>query len=105
MKFGQFGKRIFLFMAVNLLVVVTLSIVLALLGVPRYVGPGNYQTLLIFCLVWGMGGAFISLAISRLMAKWMMGVQVIAPNTPDPGARQRFRHTSAGHDTALPDPG
>jgi heat shock protein HtpX len=88
MKFGQFGKRIFLFMAVNLLVVVTLSIVLALLGVPRYVGPGNYQTLLIFCLVWGMGGAFISLAISRLMAKWMMGVQVIAPNTSDPGARQ-----------------
>jgi heat shock protein HtpX len=37
-----------------------------------------------FCLIWGMGGAFISLLISRLMAKWMMGVQVIDPNTHDP---------------------
>jgi len=32
-----------------------------------------------FCLVWGMGGAFISLAISRIMAKMMMGVKVIDP--------------------------
>jgi heat shock protein HtpX len=36
-----------------------------------------------FCLVWGFGGAFISLALSRVMAKWMMGVKVIDPNTHD----------------------
>jgi heat shock protein HtpX len=37
-----------------------------------------------FCLVWGMGGAFISLALSRVMAKWMMGVKVIDPGVSDP---------------------
>jgi len=88
MKFGQFGKRIVLFFAVNILVVLTLSIVLGLLGVPRRLGSQGYAGLMIFCLVWGMGGAFVSLALSRLMAKWMMGVKVISPNTPDPGARQ-----------------
>jgi heat shock protein HtpX len=41
-----------------------------------------------FCLIWGMGGAFISLALSRIMAKWMMGVQVIDPNTRDPELQQ-----------------
>jgi heat shock protein HtpX len=35
-----------------------------------------------------MGGAFISLALSRVMAKWMMGVQVIDPNTRDPGLQE-----------------
>jgi heat shock protein HtpX len=39
---------------------------------------------MIFCLVWGMGGAFISLALSRVMAKWLMGVKVIDPHTNDP---------------------
>jgi heat shock protein HtpX len=41
-----------------------------------------------FCLIWGMGGAFISLALSRVMAKWMMGVQVIDPNTRDADLQQ-----------------
>ena len=79
-------KRIFLFLAVNILVVVTLSILLKVLGVQPYLTAQgiNYQSLLAFCLVWGMGGAFISLAISRLMAKWMMGVRVIDPQTRDP---------------------
>jgi heat shock protein HtpX len=43
---------------------------------------------MLFCFIWGMGGAFISLALSRVMAKWMMGVRVIAPNTADPQARE-----------------
>jgi heat shock protein HtpX len=38
---------------------------------------------MIFCLVCGMGGAFISLGLSRIMAKWMMGVEVISPDTRD----------------------
>jgi heat shock protein HtpX len=78
-----FMKRIFLFMAVNVLIIVTLSIVLQVLGVRPYLNAHgiDYQALMIFCLVWGMGGAFISLALSRVMAKWMMGVQVIDPAT------------------------
>jgi len=79
-----FIKRIFLFGLVNVLVVVTISIVTSLLGLNRYSG---YEGLMAFCLLWGMGGAFISLMLSRIMAKWMMGVQVIDPNTPDPALR------------------
>ena len=78
------GKRIFLFLLTNLAIVLTLSIVLSVLGVGRYISPDgtlNIEALAIFCFVWGMGGAFISLALSRVMAKWAMGVQVIEPNT------------------------
>ncbi len=74
-------KRIALFFVTNILVVVTISIVLSVLGVQPYMQAHgiNYESLAIFCLVWGMGGAFISLAISRISAKWMMGVQVLTP--------------------------
>lgn len=83
-------KRIGLFLAVNILVVVTLSVVLNVLGVKPYLTSYglDYQSLMIFCLVWGMGGAFISLALSRLMAKWMMGVQVVAADTKDTEHRE-----------------
>jgi heat shock protein HtpX len=76
-------KRIFLFAIVNLLILVTISILLNVLKVQPYLTAYgiNYQQLMIFCLVWGMGGAFISLALSRVMAKWMMGVQLIDPQT------------------------
>jgi heat shock protein HtpX len=61
-------------------------LILNLLGVRPYLTARgiNYQSLLVFCLVWGMGGAFISLGLSRIMAKWMMGVKVIDPRTMDP---------------------
>ena len=83
-------KRIFLFMAVNLLVLVTISITLSLLGVRPYLSRYgiDYQQLAIFCLVWGMGGAFISLGLSRIMAKMMMGIQIVDPNTQDPELSQ-----------------
>ena len=79
-------KRIALFLSVNILILLTLSITLNLLGVRPYLGRRglDYQALMIFCLVWGMGGAFISLALSRTMAKWMMGVKVIEPGVSDP---------------------
>jgi heat shock protein HtpX len=82
-------KRIVLFMLVNVLVMVTITIVVSVLGVGRYVGPAglNYSSLFIFCLVWGMGGAFISLLISRFMAKMMLGVKVIDPATTNPEER------------------
>jgi heat shock protein HtpX len=78
-------KRIALFLAVNFLVVVTISILLNVLGVQPYLTSRgiDYRSLLAFCLVWGMGGAFISLGLSRIMAKYAMGVQVIDPQTTD----------------------
>lgn len=75
-------KRMFLMIAVNIGIVVTISIVLSLLGVQPYMTRYgiNYESLAIFCLVWGMGASFISLLISKQMAKWTMGVQIINPN-------------------------
>src|SRR5690242_1710382 len=83
-------KRILLFMAVNFLVIFTISILLRVLGIGSYYTPYgiDYSNLMGFCLVWGMGGAFISLALSRVMAKWMMGVQLIDPNTRDSDLQQ-----------------
>lgn len=72
-------KRIALFILTNILVVLTISILLNLLGVRPYLNANgiDIQQLAVFCLVWGMTGSLISLAISRMMAKWTMGVQVI----------------------------
>jgi heat shock protein HtpX len=76
-------KRIVLFVVTNLAIMVTLSIVLSLLGITGYVEAGriNLGALMVFCFFWGMGGAFISLQISRAMAKWMMGVQLVDGRT------------------------
>jgi heat shock protein HtpX len=86
-------KRIFLFLAVNFLVMMTVSALLSVLGIQPYLSAKgiNYQSLLAFCLVWGMGGAFISLALSKVLAKTMMGVKVIDPNTTDPTLRALVR--------------
>ncbi len=75
-------KRIFLFMIVNLLVMLTISILLQIFHVQPYLSAYglDYKALAIFCFIWGMGGAFISLGLSRVMAKWMMGVQLISPD-------------------------
>jgi len=83
-------KRVFLFLAVNLLVMFTISIVLSVLGVGRYMTANgiDYTQLAAFCLVWGMGGSFISLLLSKVMAKWTMGVQIIDENTRDPVERE-----------------
>lgn len=77
-------RRIMLFMVTNVLILVTISIVTSLLGVNKYLtGTGiNLPMLLAFCAIWGMGGAFISLLLSKLMAKWFMGVKVIDPDAP-----------------------
>jgi len=85
-----FFKRIFLFFAVNILVVTVISILLHLFNVQPYLQEHglNYENLAIFCLIWGFGGALISLAFSRIMAKWMMGVHVIDPHTNDPALRR-----------------
>src|SRR2546425_11394235 len=87
MKIAQMTKRIFLFALVNILVMVTITLILGLLRVGRFFPAGGLAGLVVFCLVWGFAGAFISLALSRLMAKWMMGVRVTPPDTTDPALR------------------
>ena len=80
-------KRILLFVVTNILIVTTISVLLNVLGVRPYLSASgiDYQALLVFCLIWGFAGAFISLALSRVMAKWMMGIKVIQPNDPQYG--------------------
>ena len=70
-------KRILLFLATNLAVVLVMSIVLNLLGVGRSVGPQNMSALLVFSVVVGFTGAIVSLLISKPMAKWSTGARVI----------------------------
>jgi heat shock protein HtpX len=79
-------KRIFLFLATNLAVMLVLSVVASLLGVNRWLAVNglNYQALLGFSLVWGFGGAFISLLMSKTIAKWSTGAKVLEQaSTPD----------------------
>src|SRR3982751_82789 len=72
-------KRIFLFLATNLAVVVVLGVVASLLGVNRYLTANglNLGALLVFAFIMGFGGAIISLLISKPIAKWSSGVHVI----------------------------
>ena len=63
-------------------IIAMLSILLSLFNIRPYLTQYgiNYTDLFIFCLIWGMGGAFISLALSRKMAKWVMGVKLVTPS-------------------------
>jgi heat shock protein HtpX len=78
------GKRIFLFVITNLAIVLTLSIVLSVLGVGQYYGPDgglDLGALAVFSLVWGMAGSFISLQMSRWMAKRATGMSLVDGRT------------------------
>ena len=77
----NWAKRIFLFLAVNFLVVLTISFLLKVFHINSYLSANgiDYSSLMNFCLLWGFGGALISLALSRKMAKWMLGVQIVEP--------------------------
>ncbi len=72
-------KRIVLFLVTNLAVMLVLSVVLSVLGVDRFLTESgiNVGALLVFSLVVGFGGALISLLMSKPMAKWSTGAQVI----------------------------
>jgi len=72
-------KRIVLFLITNLAVLVVLSVAMRLLGIDQYIAAqgGSAWGLLVFAAVFGFGGAFISLAMSKWSAKRMMGVRVI----------------------------
>ena len=74
-------KRVFLFLATNIAILVVLSIVLNLLGVDRVLDEQgvdlDYGNLLVFAAVFGFSGSFISLALSKWMAKRATGAEVI----------------------------
>ncbi len=76
-------KRILLFLVTNIAILVVLSLVLNVLGFEGYLTQNglNMGQLLVFCAVFGMGGSFISLAISKWMAKRAMGARVITDAT------------------------
>lgn len=79
-------KRTFLFLATNIAVMLVLGLVTSLLGLNRFMGAGGLDipTLMGYSLVIGFTGAFISLLMSKRMAKWSTGARVIeTPQTQD----------------------
>ncbi|MGB5081221.1 MAG: protease HtpX [Burkholderiales bacterium] len=82
-------KRVVLFLATNLAVVLVLSIVLSALGVDRFLTESglNVPMLLVFSLIVGFGGSIFSLLISKPMARWSTGARVI---TSPEGTHERW---------------
>ena len=72
-------KRVFLLIATNFAVLILLSIVASVLGLDRWLLANgiDYGTLLMFSALLGFGGAFVSLLMSKTIAKWLTGAQVI----------------------------
>jgi len=87
------GKRVVLFVITNFAIVLTVSLILYVLGVGRYVGPNGIDlgSLAVFCFVWGMAGSFISLQISRWSAKRMTGMRLVNGQTGDRTADWLYR--------------
>ena len=77
------AKRILLFVVTNLAVVAMLTLILSVLGLGQYETAGGLDVrgLLVFCLIWGMAGSFISLQMSRWMAKRSTGMQLVDGRT------------------------
>src|SRR5258708_15977891 len=72
-------KRIILFLATNIAVLLVLSVVVSVLGLDRWLMADgiDYTTLLLFSAVMGFGGSFLSLLMSKTIARWSTGAQVI----------------------------
>ncbi|KUG03343.1 heat shock protein htpx [hydrocarbon metagenome] len=83
-------KRIGMFLLVNLLVLTTILIVTTVLGVNSYITASgiDYYSLFIFAAIIGFSGSIISLMMSKWMAKHMMNVKVLDPNS-NLGSRER----------------
>ena len=72
-------KRVFLLIATNFAVMILLSIVISVLGLDKALAQEGFQVFptLVMASIFGFGGAFISLLISKPIAKWSTGAQVI----------------------------
>lgn len=76
-------KRFGLFALVNIAIMVTISFVVSILGLEPHLQGVGYEGLLLWSLLWGMGGAFISLMLSKTLVIRGMGLTVIDPSTTD----------------------
>ncbi|MCS6893168.1 MAG: protease HtpX [Deltaproteobacteria bacterium] len=76
--------RILLFLGINFLIIISASLIINWLGVANFVTSQGIDlySLAVFAFVWGFTGSIISLLISKQIAKWTMGVQVIDPQRP-----------------------
>lgn len=100
--------RIILFLGTNLAIMLVLGIVVSIFGLDRwaYSHTGmNLQGMLVMCAVFGMGGAFISLALSKTIARYSVGAQVI---TQPRGADEQWlldtvRHHAQNAGIGMPD--
>jgi len=80
-------RRFFFFILTNIMIMLLISTLVQLFGIQPYLTQSgiDYQQLIAICLVWGMGGAFISLLLSKWSAKMMMGLQPIDITDPRHG--------------------
>jgi heat shock protein HtpX len=100
------AKRIFLFLVTNLLIMAAITIVVSVLGL-FFPGlhRGGLGGLLTMCLIWGMVGSFISLQLSRWLAKRSLGIELVDGNTGD--SELDWLHATVSRlskDAALPMP-
>ena len=102
-------KRIVLFLATNLAIVLVLSLTMRILGVEPYLTANglNLGSLLVFAAIMGFGGSLISLAISKWMAKKSMGVRVIETpsNSTEFWLMETIRKYSADAGIRMPEVG
>ena len=88
-------KRVFLFVLTNIAIMVMVSIVLAVLGQLGVLDvAGGQGGLLVICAVWGFGASFVSLLLSRWMAKRAMGVHLVGPDVRDADAQWLYATVS-----------
>lgn len=89
-------KRLAIMFAVSMLISMTVAILMSVLGVGHYIAGGalQYGNLFILCLLWGMIGSGMSLLLSKMIAKWTMGVQIVTENGPHAGLVQTVHRLS-----------
>ena len=88
-------KRVFLFVLTNIAILLMVSIVLAVLGQLGILDmAGGQGTLLVYCAIWGFGASFVSLLLSRWLAKRAMGIQLIGPDVRDADAQWLYAAVS-----------
>ena len=92
------AKRVLLFVATNIAILLTVSIIMAVLSATGLVdtrGGFSQGALMVYCLVWGMGASLVSLALSRKIAKWSLGVKLVDGQTGN--ADLDWLHNTVGH--------
>lgn len=100
-------RRVFYFLVTNIAILVVLSASMRILGIEPYLTPYglNYQSLLIFAAIFGMGGSFISLALSKWTAKRLTGARVIdsASNETESWLLRTVSELAANSRIAMPE--